>query len=103
MTPEQMAEAKKVVDAVIDYEIAEVHKKMELHGIDFEVSASQISAEALEALERLRGDTSERAMQERAYWERFPASVKYVEHIVLRDDALGITLVKHDGVWEMPR
>lgn len=65
------------------------------------MTASQISAEALEAIERLRGDTSARANVERAYWERFPTSVKYVEQIVLTDDA--VDLIKCDGVWEMPR
>lgn len=67
------------------------------------MSAPQISTEALEALERLRGDTSARANVERSYWGRFPASVKYVEQIVLRDDVLEITLVKYGEVWESPR
>lgn len=48
MTPEQMAEAKKVLDAVIDYEMAEVRKKMELHGVDFDL-ASQMQLAVIEA------------------------------------------------------
>lgn len=62
-----------------------------------EVNGSPISAEALEALERLRGDISPRALAERAYWERHPTSVKYVENIVLIDDVIDLT--KRYGVW----
>lgn len=38
MTPEQTAEAKKAIDAVIDYNMAEIHKKMQLHGVDFDLA-----------------------------------------------------------------
>lgn len=48
MTPEQMAEAKKVLDAVVDYEMAEIRKKMELHGVDFDL-ALQMQLAVIEA------------------------------------------------------
>lgn len=42
-----------------------------------------------------------RANAEYAYWQANPNSIKYVEHIVLQDDA--VDMVLRDGVWEMPK
>lgn len=37
-SPASNLECERILNAVIDYNLAEVHKKMELHGIDFDMA-----------------------------------------------------------------
>jgi hypothetical protein len=60
----------------------------------------QVSMECLGALNRLGDNRSPRAMAERAYWDKNPMSVKYVEPIELRD---AIDLTESDGVWRIQK